>query len=199
MYALSAIDIALWDIAGKAANLPLYRLLGGSPCQDLPAYASLLRYSDPAAAARYTEQALTRGYRDIKLHQIDVPSVQAARDVAGPAIAITIDTNCPWTVDEAIAMAHQFQPEENQCSKVDRLFQPDGSARPGSCIGRPFLLREGVTLRHRCCPTDVGLTTRSNQLVNESTQTRWRVPHTSRVYGPTPGGSRSRMVRPRTP
>jgi D-galactarolactone cycloisomerase len=109
MYALSAIDIALWDIAGKAANLPLYRLLGGSPRQDLPAYASLLRYSDPAVVARYTEQALQRGYRIIKLHQIDVASVKAARDAAGPDIAITIDTNCPWTVDEAIAMARQFQ------------------------------------------------------------------------------------------
>jgi L-alanine-DL-glutamate epimerase-like enolase superfamily enzyme len=110
LYALSAIDIALWDIAGKAANLPLYRLLGGSPRQDLPAYASLLRYNDPAVVARYTEQALKRGYRDIKLHQIDVPSVKAAREAAGPDIAITIDTNCPWTVDEAIAMAHAFEP-----------------------------------------------------------------------------------------
>ena len=110
LYALSAIDIALWDIAGKAANLPLYRLLGGSPRQDLPAYSSLLRYNDPAVVARYTEQALKRGYRDIKLHQIDVPSVKAARDAAGPDVAITIDTNCPWTVDEAIAMAHAFQP-----------------------------------------------------------------------------------------
>ncbi len=110
LYALSAIDIALWDLAGKAANLPLYRLLGGSPREDLPAYSSLLRYPEPADVARHTEQALKRGFRDIKLHQIDVPSVQAARDVAGPDIAITIDTNCPWTVAEAIDMAHQFQP-----------------------------------------------------------------------------------------
>jgi L-alanine-DL-glutamate epimerase-like enolase superfamily enzyme len=110
MYALSAIDIALWDIAGKAAQLPLYRLLGGARRTDLPAYASLLRYNEPAAVAHYTERALERGYQYIKLHQIDVPSVKAAREVAGPDMPITIDTNCPWTVDEAIAMAHKFQP-----------------------------------------------------------------------------------------
>jgi len=109
MNAISGIDIALWDIAGKVAGLPLYRLLGGSPRTDLPAYASLLRYNEPAAVARYTERALERGYRYLKLHQIDVPSVKAARDVAGPDMPITIDTNCPWTVDEAIAMAHKFQ------------------------------------------------------------------------------------------
>jgi len=110
MYALSGIDIALWDIAGKAAGLPLYRLLGGSPRADLPAYASLLRYGSAAAVAHYTEQALARGYRHIKLHEITVPEVRAAREAAGPEIPIMLDTNCPWTVGEAVAMARRLAP-----------------------------------------------------------------------------------------
>jgi L-alanine-DL-glutamate epimerase-like enolase superfamily enzyme len=109
MYALSAIDIALWDIAGKLAGLPLYRLLGGSPRKALPAYASLLRYGEPGAVTHHVEKALKRGYRHIKLHEIAVGPIQAARNAAGPDIPIMVDCNCPWTVAEAIAMAHQLK------------------------------------------------------------------------------------------
>jgi L-alanine-DL-glutamate epimerase-like enolase superfamily enzyme len=110
IYALSGLDIALWDIAGKVAGLPLYRLLGGSPRTDLPAYASLLRYGQARAVAHYTEQALARGYRHIKLHEITVPEVEAARGVAGPAVPIMVDTNCPWTVAQALEMARRLAP-----------------------------------------------------------------------------------------
>ena len=110
MYALSAIDIALWDIAGKAAGLPLYRLLGGSHRKEIPAYASLLRYGDAKEVAMYTERALKRGYKHLKLHEITEAPVKAARKVAGPDIPIMIDCNTPWTIDQAITMAHKFAP-----------------------------------------------------------------------------------------
>ena len=110
MYALSAIDIALWDIAGKLAGQPLYRLLGGAARNRLPAYASLLRYGEPGAVAHHVQKALKRGYRHIKLHEITVPPIKAARDAAGAEIPIMVDCNCPWTVAEAIAMARRLQP-----------------------------------------------------------------------------------------
>jgi D-galactarolactone cycloisomerase len=110
MYALSAIDIALWDIAGKLAKLPLYRLLGGSPRKALPAYASLLRYGEVAAVRQYVGRALERGYRHIKLHEIMESTIGAAREAAGPDIPIMVDCNCPWTVAEAIQMARRLQP-----------------------------------------------------------------------------------------
>ena len=110
IYGLSGIDIALWDIAGKDAGLPLHRLLGGSARESLPAYASLLRYGDADAVAHYTEQALGRGYRHIKLHEITVPEITAARAVAGPDVPLMVDANCPWTVPQAVAMARRLAP-----------------------------------------------------------------------------------------
>src|SRR5258708_15798575 len=101
IFALSGLDIALWDIAGKAANLPLHRLLGGAGRERLPAYASLLKYRDPEKVAARTKQAVQQGYRHIKLHETEEAEVKAARLAAGDDVALMVDTNCPWTPPQA--------------------------------------------------------------------------------------------------
>lgn len=103
-FGLSAVDIALWDIAGKLANLPLYRLLGGGGRADLPAYASLLRYGKLAALERNAEDALDRGYTLVKIHEIDGQIIRGARKVLGDDIPLMVDCNCPWSVEQALAM-----------------------------------------------------------------------------------------------
>jgi D-galactarolactone cycloisomerase len=110
IYALSAIDIALWDIAGKRAGLPLYQLLGGAQRHELEAYASLLRYEEPALVARNAARAAAEGYRFIKIHEIGLPQVRAAREAIGADVALMCDANCPWTVSQAIEMAEAFGP-----------------------------------------------------------------------------------------
>ncbi len=108
-YALSAIDIALWDLAGKRAGLPLARLLGGG-AGPVPAYASLLRYGDPDVVARNAKAAVTAGYGAVKLHEITLAAVEAARAAVGPDVLLMNDTNCPWSAEEACGVADALTP-----------------------------------------------------------------------------------------
>lgn len=110
IYGLSAIDIALWDIAGKVAGKPVHDLLGGGVASSLRCYASLIRYSDPELVAKNVKRAVSAGFRHLKLHEIDVDCVRAAREAAGDDIEITLDVNCPWSVREALDMAEKLRP-----------------------------------------------------------------------------------------
>jgi D-galactarolactone cycloisomerase len=109
-YALSGLDIALWDIAGKVAGQPLYRMLGGEHAERVPVYASLLRYGKADLVERNAARAIEQGYARVKLHEITEPEVAAARRAIGPKVALMVDTNCPWTADEAVAMARRMAP-----------------------------------------------------------------------------------------
>jgi D-galactarolactone cycloisomerase len=107
MYALSGLDIALWDILGKVANLPIYKLLGGSSATKIPAYASLLKYNDTAVVTRTTEEALGRGYRELKVHETGLSEVSAAAKVLRQktGASLMVDVNAPWNLQEALAAA----------------------------------------------------------------------------------------------
>jgi D-galactarolactone cycloisomerase len=109
VYAMSGLDIALWDIAGKTARKPLAELLGGARRHHFDAYASLMRYTDPLLVARNAAAAVERGYGAVKVHEIGVEQVHAARNAIGPGVKLMMDTNCPWNVAEAIAIARQVR------------------------------------------------------------------------------------------
>lgn len=136
LFALSALDIALWDIAGKAAGLPLWRLLGATPAEHLPCYASLLRYGDASMVAAACERASARGYRDIKLHEITLPEVRAARHAIGPDARLMVDTNCPWTIWQATDMARRMR-------AFDLTWLEEPVSPPGDHGGLARVRREG--------------------------------------------------------
>ncbi|KGF80954.1 mandelate racemase [Massilia sp. JS1662] len=113
MFAISGVDMALWDLKAKRDKLPLYRLLGNGNRTALSMYASLVRYGDTDIAPRVCRQALDEGYRNIKLHEADMACVEAChRSVDGRAL-ISIDVNCGW--DAAATRRH-----------VERLKQMGG-------------------------------------------------------------------------
>jgi L-alanine-DL-glutamate epimerase-like enolase superfamily enzyme len=97
VFAISGLDIALWDIRGKLAGMPVHALLGGAKRKRLTVYASLLAYGGAVEhVRRNTARALERGYRQIKLHERTAETVAATRAVTGPDVPIMVDTNCAW-------------------------------------------------------------------------------------------------------
>jgi L-alanine-DL-glutamate epimerase-like enolase superfamily enzyme len=103
MFAISGLDIALWDLAARVKGLPLHRLIGASKRSRIPAYASLLRIGAPELVAGECQTALRRGYTAIKLHETTTPAVFAARQAMGNGIPLMVDMNCP--MDGAAATA----------------------------------------------------------------------------------------------
>jgi L-alanine-DL-glutamate epimerase-like enolase superfamily enzyme len=104
MVAISGVELALWDLAGKARGLPVYELLGGLAQPRVRAYASLLRYDRPPQVAAAAREAVARGFRALKLHQTDVASVAAAREAVGPDVELMLDVNCAWSPAETVRM-----------------------------------------------------------------------------------------------
>ncbi len=127
MFAISGVDIALWDIAGKAAGAPLHRLLGGARRLRIPAYASLFRYRDPEVVAERTRAALDEGYRWIKLHETREAELAAARETAGDGVPIMVDVNCEWTPHEAREMARVLAPYDMYWLE-EPIFPPEDHA-----------------------------------------------------------------------
>jgi L-rhamnonate dehydratase len=122
MVAISAVDIALWDVLGKATNQPVYRLLGGKTKSRIPVYASRL-YSTPLdelaqEAAKYRDQ----GYQAVKMRfgwgprdgaagmQKNLDLLRTLRDVLGDGVDIMADAYMGWTLDYAKRMLPLLEP-----------------------------------------------------------------------------------------
>ena len=125
-FALSGFEIALWDLAGKIAGEPVWRLLGGTPRSTIPAYASLFRIGSPDLVARVARTAVERGYSRIKLHEHSIEAVAAARAAIGPDVGLMVDTNCFWTsVDDVVSFCDDA--ERFELSWLEEPFFPADS------------------------------------------------------------------------
>jgi L-alanine-DL-glutamate epimerase-like enolase superfamily enzyme len=129
MFAISALDIALWDLAGKAKGVPVRRLAGEARREKIPAYASLLRIGAPDKIRSECEAALRRGYGAIKLHETTTAAVFAAREAIGGDIPLMVDMNCQLDGARAIAF-------EEACSAAAPMSGGAGLAAGGFCDAR---------------------------------------------------------------
>ena len=107
-FALSGLDIALWDLRGKQQERPIHELLGGT-APRFPAYASLFRYGDARVCAQAAERACREGFRTVKLHETTVEAIAATRNACGDEVEIATDVNCIWSRDEAITRIQELE------------------------------------------------------------------------------------------
>jgi L-alanine-DL-glutamate epimerase-like enolase superfamily enzyme len=139
--AVSAVDIALWDLKAKRAGLPLYRLLGGFDAA-VPCYAGGIDLDFTLdALLQQTDDNLAKGFRAIKMKvgraklSEDVARVRAMRLHLGEDFPLMADANMRWTVDEAIRAARALQDQN--------LIWLEEPTIPDDVAGHARIVRDG--------------------------------------------------------
>jgi len=156
VFAISAIDCALWDIKGKEAGKPIYRLLGAHR-SALPVYASgglwvSMSIDELVAEA---ESFRTAGFRAMKMRlgspspDTDIERVRAVRAALGPDIALMADANQGLTVDRAIRLGRRL--EEFNLAWFEEpvpCYDHEGEARIAAALDMPLASGETVYGRY---------------------------------------------------
>ena len=142
---ISGIDIALWDIVGKAVSKPVYKLLGGGHRDRVRAYASTLFRPDPASMADACRHYVDQGFTAVKFgwgvfgqdRDRDVLLVEAARRALGDRVDLLVDTG--WyvhrTAKEAIGVVRRLEPFKPFF--IEELLSPedyDGYAQVATAV-----------------------------------------------------------------
>lgn len=151
--ALAAVDIALWDLAGRLTGLPVHALLGGAFRDRIPTYVSgLPRPTDPeraALAAQWAAQGVTR----IKLHlgygvDADLATVAAVR-AAAPGVRLAVDAHWAYELADAARLARGLV-EHGQILFLEAPLAPEDQDGHAELVRRvDLLIAAGEAMRHR--------------------------------------------------
>lgn len=112
--AMSGIDIALWDLKGKALDMPVHSLMGGPHRDQVAVYASPVpMLPTPAASAAYAREFVDAGFDAIKLKlgrgtAVDVQHATAVREEIGDDRQLLVDLNCAYTADRAVDVVRRL-------------------------------------------------------------------------------------------
>src|SRR5215212_9079377 len=136
--AISAIDIALWDIMGKATGQPVYNLLGGKTRERIRAYASrLYATEDLNALAAEAQGFLDQGFTAMKQRfgygprdgligmRRNLELIKTVRNVIGPDIELAADAYMGWDARYAVCMIHMLEDAGMQLAWVEEPVMPD--------------------------------------------------------------------------
>lgn len=145
IFAISGLDIALWDLAAKLAGKSLADYLGGARWDSLCAYASLVRYGEPGIVEAIAGRAAAEGFAAIKLHEPDYACVAAGRSAVGASIDLMTDVNCAWSEPEAAEMITRLKPLDMAWVE-EPVFPPDNydALRRLSGLGVPLAAGENA-------------------------------------------------------
>ncbi|MDA1313730.1 MAG: mandelate racemase/muconate lactonizing enzyme family protein [Acidobacteria bacterium] len=110
--ALAAIDIALWDLMGKVAGLPIYQLLGGAT-DRIPSYASTPLLADIPSYLRFVEEMIALGFRAVKFHcwclpENDIALARAVRKEFPAGITFMLDVENNYDLQSALRVGHEL-------------------------------------------------------------------------------------------
>ena len=146
--AIAGVDIALWDLRGKLAGLPVCKLLGARRHDRLPVYVSGLPKATRAERAALAKEWIDKGFSAVKFaaavaHDGELAEIRSIREAIGPGPQILADLHWRYTDQEAIKLITQLEAydlavAEAPCQSEDM----DGQARVGSAVKTPVAIGE---------------------------------------------------------
>jgi muconate cycloisomerase len=148
--AKAGIEMALWDVLGKALGAPVYALLGGKMRERIPLSYSV-PFGEPKAMAEFARERVGEGHRTIKVKvgnepARDLEAVARVREAIGPEVRLRVDANMAWpTAKEAIRLVRAM--ERWDLELVEQPLPPrelDALAEVRRAIGVPLMADESV-------------------------------------------------------
>jgi L-alanine-DL-glutamate epimerase-like enolase superfamily enzyme len=145
-YVKSAIDMACWDILGKATGQPLVTLLGGATAEDFALYRAISQDWPEAMAAR-VEEYRAEGYTKFQLKvggnpNMDIERIQTAAEALGPSGTLIADANTGWKQHEALRVAHAVRDVDVYLEQPCLTYEECLAVRRHT--NRPFILDEVI-------------------------------------------------------